>query len=251
MTGTSLRRFLLVLISLSAGLGFPPGVDTHELRQIQPAVSGTFVDPRDGEVYGWVRIGEQVWMAENMRYAPETGARCWNDDEAECATRGRLYDWETAIRIALPGWHLPSEAEWQTLERTLGLTPEQIADTALERGGDANTAASRLKKPGSWPTQYDGKPIAITNDTGFSAVDTGFFANGEFTHSGHTAWWSSTGLDDEAWIRMVSFHDNKIRRTTNKKTYFFPVRLVKDDIDRVEETRANSTTRSHAIVRRR
>lgn len=190
--------------------------------------TGSFTDPRDGTVYTWTRIGGQVWMAENMRYRSEAGSLCWNNDEAECATRGRFYNWETAIRVAPSGWHLPSEAEWEQLEATLGLTAEQIADTQLERGGDANTVASRLKKPGAWPTEYNGTPIAITNDAEFSAIPTGFYALNEFTHDGHTGWWSSTGVGDKAWIRVIDFHDNKLRRAANKKEFFFPVRLVRD-----------------------
>jgi uncharacterized protein (TIGR02145 family) len=197
-------------------------------QAVDQSNTGSFTDTRDGTVYRWVRIGDQIWMAENIRFRSEAGSVCWNNDEAECATRGRFYNWETAMRIAPAGWHLPSEAEWQHLEARLGLTAEQIADTQLERGGDANTVASRLKQQGAWPTEHEGSPISITNDTKFSAVPTGFYALNEFTHDGHTAWWTSTEVGDKAWIHTVSFHDNKLRRATNKKEFFFPVRLVRD-----------------------
>jgi len=190
--------------------------------------TGTFTDPRDGEVYGWVRIGTQIWMAENLRFKTETGSWCWENDEIECKTRGRFYDWETAQRFAPPGWHVASEKEWQTLEAFLGLTPEQIEQTGIERGGDTNTIASRLKLKGSWPTEYEGNQIEITNDTGFSAVKTGFYARGEFTHAGTAGWWTSTGEGDKAWVRHIEFFDNKSRRSLNDKSFAFPVRCVKD-----------------------
>jgi uncharacterized protein (TIGR02145 family) len=189
---------------------------------------GTFIDPRDGEVYGWVRIGSQVWMAENLRFKTESGSWCWENDEAECKKRGRFYNWETAQRVAPPGWHVASENEWQKLELYLGLTPEQIAQTGIDRGGEANTIASRLKLPGEWPTGYEGKPIEITNDTGFSAVETGFFALGEFTHAGYASWWTSTEENDKAWVRIIGFSDNTSLRALNKKEFANAVRCIKD-----------------------
>lgn len=190
--------------------------------------TGTFTDPRDGEVYKWVQIGTQIWMAENLRFKTQTGSWCWKNDEVECKTRGRFYDWETAQRIAPPGWHLASEKEWQTLEAFLGLTPEQIEQTGIERGGDTNTIASRLKLPGSWPTEYEGNQLEITNDTAFSAVKTGFYARGEFTHAGSAGWWTSTEEKDKAWVRHIEFFDNKCRRNINDKSFAFSVRCVKD-----------------------
>ncbi len=60
------------------------------------------------------------------------------------------------------------------------------------------------------PNGYEGKPIIITNERGFSAVITGFYANDEFTHEGYTVWWTSTDEQEKAWLRSVGFFDNKI-----------------------------------------
>ena len=168
-------------------------------------------------------------MAENLRYKTEKGSWCWENDETECKKRGRFYNWNTAQRVAPPGWHIASEKEWQELEAFLGLTPEQIEQTGIDRGGKTNTIASRLKLPGSWPTEYNGKQIEITNDTGFSAVETGFFALGEFTHAGYASWWTSTDENDRAWVRMIGFSDNKSQRALNNKEHAFSVRCIKDE----------------------
>jgi uncharacterized protein (TIGR02145 family) len=192
----------------------------------QEPSSGTFVDPRDSREYRWVRIGSQVWMAENLRFVPESGWKCWNDDEAECAKKGVFYDWETACKVPPPGWHLPSDDEWKTLERELGMPEEELDLVGLDR--KSNTGAA-IKKTGCWPVEYGGKQIIFSDDTGFSAVPTGFFALGEFTHSGYGGWWTGTPDGERAWVRALAFHDNTITRAPNDKKFYFPVRCVRDE----------------------
>jgi uncharacterized protein (TIGR02145 family) len=187
--------------------------------------SGTFTDPRDGNEYRWVRIGTQVWTAENLRYIPASGSKCWADDEAECRNRGVFYDWATALEAAPPGWHLPSDAEWKILERKLGLAEEDLDLVGLDR---VNNVASTMKKPGAWPVEYDGQPIEFSNETGFSAVPTGIFALGVFSHEGHAGWWTATPDGEKAWIRALSFHNNMITRAPNNQEFYFPARYVRD-----------------------
>ena len=93
----------------------------------EPATSGSYKDPRDGYAYEWIRIGTQLWTAENMNYATAAGSLC-----AQCNHWGRLYNFENAKKACLDGFHIPTKGEWQVLLNFAG--KEKAVGTVLKAG---------------------------------------------------------------------------------------------------------------------
>ena len=163
---------------------------------------GTYTDRRDGHIYKWVKIGEQVWMAENLAFKTNTGSLAYNNSENN--VNGRLYNWETAKQVCPTGWHLPSDEEWSQLTEYLG--GEEVA------GG-------KLKEQGT--THWKSPNKGATNASGFSGLPDNRPSVG--------AWWSNAELNSGgAWYRFVFVNDSKFRWTYDGKTAVIGVRCVKD-----------------------
>lgn len=203
----------------------------------------------DGNAYSTIKIGDQWWMAENLKVTHyrngdaipnvtdytewnslSTGAYCnYNNDVNKVDTYGCLYNWyavNDSSNIAPEGWHLPTDEEWKQLEMYLGMS-QADADSTGWRGTDEG---DKLKETGTahWKSPNTG----ATNESGFSALPGGYRGIlGVFYGVGYNAlFWSSTEFYSfTAWYRSLYCDYSDIRRVDRYKGWGFSVRLVRDN----------------------
>ncbi len=211
-------------------------------------VFSTFTDSRDGTVYKTVSIGDQIWMAENLKYlpsvtGPDSGSLItpyyyvhgYSGTDINAAkstpnytTYGVLYNWPAAMAgsssssfnpsgvqgVCPPGWHLPSDAEWTELTDYLG--------------GEGESGA-KLKETGN--THWDNPNTGTTNETGFTALPGGNRGyDGTFGGiGGYGYWWSaSETITSKAWGRGLSSSYSGVYRDHYNKELGYSVRCLKD-----------------------
>ena len=92
----------------------------------KPSPKNSFNDPRDGQIYGIKKLGSLTWMKQNLRYDMRDDSICFEDDEEACAKLGMLYTFDGALKACPAGWRLPTDNDWMDLEKSLGMTQEQL-----------------------------------------------------------------------------------------------------------------------------
>lgn len=141
------------------------------------ACSESFTDPRDGQKYDIVKIGNFTWMAENLNFKT-SNSFCPDGDSRNCNKYGALYNFEEAKKACPEGWHLPEARDFEDLVST---------------AGGIDIAGKALKSTSGWFKKGDG------NDTfGFNAKPAGYMYRSEKFDGigGYAHFWSST-VDSE------------------------------------------------------
>ncbi len=158
-----------------------------------------------------------------------TGAyRYYNDDSATyAATYGKLYNWYAVNDprgLAPAGWHIPTDAEWNTLVKCI----DPAADTTPANGIISLTAGGAMKETGTahWNTPNTG----ATNSTGFTGLPGGWCDDeGTFSQIGALGtWWTSTGNSSFARGRFLHNSTSNIAILNHPSTYGMSVRCIKD-----------------------
>lgn len=126
---------------------------------------GKFTDKRDGTVYRTITIGNNTWMAENLKFRAENGAIFFDNDINNVSGYGVLYEWKTAKNVCPDGWHLPSGAEFQILidhfdeNEAWRKTASDPASFGIQLGGmqDYEGTYSEMDESGYYwtSTEYD------------------------------------------------------------------------------------------------
>jgi uncharacterized protein (TIGR02145 family) len=199
-------------------------VENSDLVTIAFISNVELFDSRDEKTYQAIKIGNQMWMAENLNYSvPESFSY---DNNGENASKyGRLYDWSTAGSVCPVGWHLPSDLEWRQLEVFLGMD----ATTSLLEWYRGINEGGMLKDVGT--TYWEYPNTGATNITGFTARAGGYRTPGGVfgginTHAG---FWTSTGnTSGKAIYRTLHKDKSQIGRDWYEKGYGFSIRCVKN-----------------------
>ena len=191
-------------------------------NSVYDAEKNTLKDLRDDNTYKTVKIGNQVWMAENLKYKAE-GSHCYDDVDSNCDKYGPLYDWATAKNVCPTDWRLPTKKEIETL---------------LAAAGGGSTAGKVLKSKTGWPKDDDGFDGNGTDDYSFSALPGGRWEDGgPYSGVGISAYfWSLTAYSESSAYYMYLGYENYVLGYTsdkakidfNLKIHAFSVRCIKE-----------------------
>jgi uncharacterized protein (TIGR02145 family) len=204
----------------------------------------------DGNIYNTIKIGDQLWMLENLRVTRyqngdtipnikedslwqnfKTGARCFYDNNYwQTDIYGILYNWYAVIdtrNLAPEGWHIPTDEDWKELEIFLGMST-LAADSTGFRG---IYIGGKLKEEGTghWRTPN----LGATNSSGFTSLPAGIrMPRGDFILRRYiTVYWTSTTYeysDLSAYYRNLDHKESSIGRRAELKEYGFSIRCVKN-----------------------
>ena len=192
---------------------------------------GSLKDERDGKTYKTVKIGDQVWMAENLNYAGGGIGHCYEDVPEYCEAGGRLYKWDVAREVCPEGWHLPSKAEFDTL----------LSFVKLEYEEEQCGFADMFRATSGWG-YYHTPSTQGCDMVGFSAVPAGgkhveSYRSPEYNHAGYTAYFLTSTEYDEYSVYVVELNPGSVNVTPDygdewphyeTKESEFSVRCLKD-----------------------
>jgi len=172
-----------------------------------------FIDIRDFKRYEVVKIGTQIWFAENLAFKPITG-NFWvyDDNNSNIATYGYLYNYETAKNCCPTGWHLPGNEEWLTL---------------INFFGGKSSAGGSLKAIRGWNSPNAG----ATNSSGFNVLPGGNRSvGGTFYHLGNNAllWSGTTKGILSGWRIRLNYDNTSVGLDPCGRITGLSVRCIKD-----------------------
>jgi uncharacterized protein (TIGR02145 family) len=248
------HKTLTNLLMIIAAMVITTSCEKDELGSDSGSQYGTFTDPRDGEVYQTVKIGEQIWMAENLRttkyndgtdiplvtdnsaWLRNDPAYCWyNNDEATYKdTYGALYNWKVVEtgKLAPKGWHVPTENEWSKLEAYLGANGYNYDGTTDTWGAKLGKS---LASQSIWQSSTEigdvGNDLSTNNSSGFNGLPSGrrLSISGEFVgDSTECFWWSSTEAAYGAYFRGLYDTHSFVYSNDGDRRNGYSVRCIKD-----------------------
>jgi uncharacterized protein (TIGR02145 family) len=257
---TNGTAYTFTIVATNAIGNSSPSTASSAVTPLPPVCPTSTVTDVDGNIYNTVAIGTQCWTKENLRvtkyddgstipldntgstsgtsgtWAVTTGAMSvYANNTSNVSDYGYLYNWYAATdsrKICPLGWHIPTDAEWTDLLKTVDNTVTVPAPSTV--GFQSTSAGARLKSTGTtfWTSQSTG----TDNSSGFTALPAGFRnTDGTFRDIKNGAFfWSSTEntsvSSTDAWSRMLFHNNNSVIRDYSdfKKTVGGSLRCLKD-----------------------
>jgi uncharacterized protein (TIGR02145 family) len=203
------------------------------------------VNDVDGNTYKTVKIGEQWWMCQNLN------VKHFNDgSEIPFVENGEQNTWSNATepaysfindsiygcfynnfavqdvrKLAPAGWHIPSDEEWKTLEKTIGMSENQASSLAWRGTNEAELLL--IKKSAGWPNGT--LPYGLDSYS-FNILPAGCrLHNGELTTGFNAFFWTATSsANGQGFYRYFDYQKKNIFRQTTYPQYGMSIRCVKD-----------------------
>ncbi len=199
-----------------------------------------------GQIYQTVQIGSQCWMRENLNIGTMingsnnqsndgiTEKYCYNNDPANCAIYGGLYQWDEMMGytttpgvqgICPAGWHIPTDAECCILSTFLDPNANCSA-----WGVESYIAGGKMKESGT--THWKSPNTGATNESGFTALGAGCrLDNGNFNYLSYYAffWSSSEGSTSSGVYRLLYYNTATVYRLSYYNSNGFSVRCVRNN----------------------
>jgi uncharacterized protein (TIGR02145 family) len=249
------KEYGIYSITLEVKDGF--GLTAQAIGTVTLTQQDSIQDPRDGQWYTTAQIGNQFWMAENLNIGIMVDSLteqtnngtiekyCWKSFSrfypGGCDTIGGLYQWDEAMNysktegtqgICMPGWHIPTNHDWQTLmdnfhnyrfpgSYTIKGSPFIPDQDVTYDEFEAYEAGKYLMGPDS-PTGFNGIYAGYRDPSGTFGWKHYYF------YGVKTAWWSSTESDQWAIIAEMLDIGNSPERFADNKKYGYYVRCIRN-----------------------
>lgn len=213
----------------------------------------------DSNVYKTVKIGNQWWMAENLKVTHyrngekikevpvndanikwdstlKNGAWCqYPGTASDSMPLGLLYNWyaiSDTSNIAPKGWHIPTDEEWKELESYLSMNPEEINKIGW-RGDNQGNILKADGATSTWLQSQNSAKIWGLDTYGFHALAGSCrLFNGTWGNPGLQAtgfWWTSSKFsDNQAWYRYLDYNKEGIFRFYGNYGNAYSIRCIKD-----------------------
>ena len=211
---------------------------TEKIYNIDTLYAKWVIMDVDGNLYTEVKIGDQIWMVENLKTTKYRDSSwitlvednstwegltspgyCWydNDSGSNFNDYGTIYNWyvvnpNNEKKVAPSGWHIPTDTEW---------------DVLINHIGGSGIAGGELKETGTehWKSPNE----SSTNRYGFSARAGGIRSGSFYEKREYAYWWTATEYDSScSWMRNIGFGGAGVGHNFISKSTGIYIRCIRD-----------------------